>query len=55
MCLIPMNPDRIRSRTGAANTCIALNRPQRRPKTMLKKAKKYAWLGSIKLVTLNAK
>lgn len=38
MCLMPMNPQSMRSRTGAAKTCIALNRPQSRPMIMRKKA-----------------
>jgi len=35
---MPINPDRMRAITTAAKTCIALNRPQRRPMTIKKKA-----------------
>ncbi len=38
MCLMPMNPERMRIRVGAVKTCMALNRPHMRPSTMHKKA-----------------
>ena len=38
MCLMPMNPESSSASTVKPKTCMALNRPQRRPTTMHKKA-----------------